>query len=305
MTHPPGQSAGPVNGPAAPAVCVRHPDRATGLRCSRCDRPACPDCLREAAVGYQCVDCVAAGRRTIRRPTTVAGGRPGAKPAVVPALVGINLLVFVLTVVQAGSLSDNDTSALFERWALWPGAAAAGSWWQLLTAGFLHFGPIHILMNMVSLWIIGRDLELVLGRLRFTVVYLVALLGGSVAVYLFSAPDGEVAGASGAVFGLMGGVLVTVYRLRLNPSSVISLIVINLVLSFALPGISWVDHLGGLVVGGLTTAAMLYAPPRNRVNWQVGAVAALVVLLAVLIAVRTAQFPAAYCVYSTHVCYPL
>jgi membrane associated rhomboid family serine protease len=293
-----------VGGPTELPVCVRHPDRPTGLRCSRCERPACADCLREAAVGFQCVDCVLQGRRATRRPTTVAGAsvRPAGRPVVVQTLIGVNVAVFVLTAVVARSLINNNNSTLFNELALWPDSTSAGAWWQLVTAGFLHYGPIHIAMNMVSLWIIGRDLELVLGRLRFTLVYFVALFGGSVAVYLFSDPQSQVAGASGAVFGLMGGVLVTVYRLKQNPSSVIALIAINLVLSFELPGISWVDHLGGLVVGGLTTAAFLYAPAVRRTAWQYGAVGALFVVLIVLVVVRTAQFTPMVCSLASGVC---
>jgi membrane associated rhomboid family serine protease len=249
------------------------------------------------------VDCVNAGRSTTRRPVTPVGGQQRGRPVVVPILIAINVAVFALTVYQSGSLSNNAVALLFREWGLVPMETANGAWWQLFTAGFLHYGPIHIAMNMISLWIIGQSLELVLGRLRFTLVYLVALLGGSVAVYLFSAQDGQVAGASGAVFGLMGGLLVVVYRLKLNPSSVITLIVINLVLSFSIPGISWVDHLGGLVTGALLTAAMLYAPKVNRTTWQIGAVVAVVLVLSVLIAVRTAQFVPAHCVLSTGECF--
>lgn len=289
MSYPPGQPVGPANGPAAMPACVRHPDRPTGLRCARCERPACPDCLREAAVGYQCVDCVNAGRRTTRTPVTPAGARvrPGGKPVVVPVLIGVNVAVYVLTAVLAHSVMNNNNSQTFFNLALVPDLAANGYWWQFLTAGFLHYGPIHIAMNMISLWIIGRDLELVLGRWRFTLVYFVALFGGSVAVYLFSDPQGQVAGASGAVFGLMGGVLVTVYRLKLNPSSVIGLIVMNLVLSFAIPGISWVDHIGGLVTGGAITAAMLYAPAARRTTWLVAGTGGLLVLLVLCSVLRT------------------
>jgi membrane associated rhomboid family serine protease len=303
VTYPPGQSIGPDGGPAAPAVCVRHPDRPTGLRCARCERPACPDCLREAAVGYQCVDCVNEGRRTVRRPVTISGGRQRTgRPVVVVTLIALNVAIFVLTVVQSGSIANNSKSALFNAWGLWPVAAASGGWWQFITSGFLHYGPIHIGLNMISLWIIGQSLEAALGRLRFTIVYFVSLIGGSVSAFLFADANGQTAGASGAVFGLMGGLLVVVHKLRLNPSSVITMIVINLALSFSIQGISWQDHLGGLVVGGVATAAMVYSPAKNRTYWQTGVVAAVLVILAVLIAVRTSQFPPLDCTYSTGNC---
>ena len=169
--------------PAGVAACVRHPDRATRLACSRCERPACPDCLREASVGYQCVDCVAAAAPT-RAPRRAAGTRP----VVVPTLVALNLAVFAWTAVQARSLLDNADAALFREWALVPYAVAEGEWWRLLTAGFLHIGPLHIAFNMFALWVLGRDLEIVLGRGPFLALYLVSLLGGSTAVVLFADP---------------------------------------------------------------------------------------------------------------------
>jgi membrane associated rhomboid family serine protease len=147
-------------------------------------------------------------------------------------------------------------------------------------------------MNMLSLWWIGKDLERILGRVRFTAVYLVSLFGGGVSVLCFADPQTPVAGASGAVFGLLGGVLVVVLKLKLNPGSVIATIAINLVLSVAIPGISLLGHLGGLVVGALVTAAILYAPELNRNRWQAGAIVASVVVLAGLVFLRDAQLTA-------------
>src|SRR4051794_40415460 len=155
--------------------CVRHPDRPTGLRCTRCDRPACPECLREASVGYQCVDCVAEGRRTVRRGTTVAGAPQRPRLVVTPTLIGLNLLVFAITVIQAGTVVHNELSELFADWVLIPGLVAQGEWWRLGTSAFLHYGVAHIALNMLALFILGRDLEAVLGRLRFCAVYLVSM----------------------------------------------------------------------------------------------------------------------------------
>lgn len=281
MTVPPGHQAGPLGEPAAAAACVRHPDRPTAVRCARCDRPACPDCLREAAVGFQCVDCVSEGARTSRRwrSTTVAGATEGASPVVMPILILVNLAVFVVTVIQAGSLQYNSDSPLFQQWQLNPAAAADGAWWTFLTSGFLHFGPIHVMMNMLALWVIGRDLERALGPARFLAVYLVSLFGGSVAEYLFGQPDFAFAGASGAVFGLMGGLLVVCHRSKLGFGPVLGMIVINLALSVAIPHISLLGHVGGLVVGAGLTAAIVYAPTARRSLWQAGAVAAVFVVL--------------------------
>jgi membrane associated rhomboid family serine protease len=269
-------------------VCFRHADRPTGLRCSRCDRPACPECLREASVGYQCVECVADAARTHRpfRQRTIAGAPLADKPVVVPALIVINLLIYAFTAYQARDIGDVTGAQLFQQWAERPVLVGHGAWWQPITAGFLHVTPVHILMNMLSLWWIGKDLERILGRIRFTAVYLVSLFGGGVSVLLFADPQQPVAGASGAVFGLLGGVLVVVLKLKLNPGSVIATIAINLVISVAIPGISLLGHVGGLVVGALVTAAILYAPEVNRKYWQAGAVAVAVLALAGMVLLR-------------------
>ena len=231
-------------------VCARHPDRATGLSCTRCGRPACPECLREASVGYQCVDCVGEGRREARRGVTIAGAEPGVRPFVTPTLVGLNVAVFAWTVATSGSISRNDRAPLFQEWALVPAAVADGEWWRLLTGGFLHFGPIHLLFNMMVLWVIGRDIEPALGRGRFLAVYVVSLLGASTAVMLLSIPNALVAGASGAVFGLMGALAVLLRRLQIPLGQVGGLIAINLVITFVLPGISVCRPPGRAADGG-------------------------------------------------------
>ncbi|HYH29558.1 MAG TPA: rhomboid family intramembrane serine protease [Pseudonocardia sp.] len=264
---------------------MRHPDRATGLSCTRCGRPACPECLREASVGYQCVDCVAEGRRVTRRPSTVAGAAPGVRPIVVPVLIALNVAVYAWTVVQAGDPMNNAMADLFGEWALVPGLVQYGEWWRVLTSGFLHIGAIHLLFNMMALWILGRDLETVLGRGRFLAVYVIALLGGAAAVMLFYAPNQAVAGASGAVFGLMGGLAVVLRRLRVPAGQVIGLIVVNVVISVLIPGISLIGHLGGLVVGAAATAALVYAPARNRAVVQTAALVGLAVVVLLLIGV--------------------
>jgi membrane associated rhomboid family serine protease len=238
-------------------VCVRHPGRATAVRCSRCDRPACSDCLREASVGYQCVDCVG-GARPTRSPT-----RPTDRLLAVPTLIALNVVIFLITVLEAASLAHNADAPLFQEWALQPSAVAQGAWWQLLTSGFLHIGPIHLAFNMIALWVIGRDLEQVLGTLRFLVIYLVSLLGGSLVVLAFENPASHTAGASGAVFGLMGGLAVVLMKMRLSPRPALTIILLNVVISLVVPNISILGHLGGLAFGAAVTAAMLYLP-RSR-----------------------------------------
>ncbi len=269
--------------PGEVAACVRHPDRATRLACARCGRPACPDCLRAAPVGYQCVDCVAASV-----PRTAPRRASGTRSVVIPALVAVNVAVFAWTVAQARSLMDNSAATLFDAWALVPAAVAHGEWWRLVTAGFLHFGPLHIAFNMYALWVLGRDLELVLGRARFLALYAVSLLGGSTAVVLFSEPDVPVAGASGAVFGLMSGLLLVLLRLRRPYGQVVAVIVLNLVISRIVPGISIAGHVGGLLVGALAAVALVYAPARHRTLVQTAALSAITAALVGAIAVHLA-----------------
>ena len=271
-------------------VCVRHPGRETRVRCTRCDRPACPDCLREASVGYQCVDCVAQGARDRPRTSTAPWAQPTDRPVVVPVLIAINIVIFAVTVAQAGSLSSNFDALLFEQWALQPTAVADGAWWRLLTSGFLHIGPIHLAFNMIALWMIGRDLEQVLGRSRFLVVYLISLLGGSLTVFLFSNPNVPVAGASGAVFGLMGGLAVVLLRMRRDPRPALTIILLNVVISFVVPGISILGHLGGLVFGTAATAGLVYAPRDRRMAVQAVTVLALLTMIAVGVVARDLQF---------------
>ncbi|GLZ32671.1 rhomboid family intramembrane serine protease [Lentzea sp. NBRC 105346] len=289
MTNSPVPPGGPVGAQPELPVCARHSDRPTGLRCTRCDRPACPDCLREASVGYQCVDCVREGQRSVRRKVTIAGAELKRTVVVTPALVVVNVLVFIVTVFQAKSLNGNYAAQLSQDWSLYPPLVADGEWWRLVTSGFLHDGPAHLALNMLALWLLGRELEPVLGRLRYTGVYLVSLLGGSAAAYMFGQSCIPVVGASGAVFGLMGGLLAVLLRLKLSLSPVLTTIGLNVLISVVVPKISLLGHLGGLVIGGLLTAGMVYPPSKNRNAWQVSAVIAAVVLLAGVIVLRNGQ----------------
>ena len=296
MTVPPGQPTGSDGAPPQLPACVRHPDRPTGLRCTRCDRPACPDCLREASVGYHCVDCVAEGRRGTRTPVTVAGARLASKPVVVPVLIAANVLVFLWTAIQAGSGMTNYTAPVFDSASLLPMMVATGQWWRLVTSGFLHIGLAHLAMNMIALWVIGRDLELVLGRFRFLAVYLLSLLGGSTAVFLFGDLASPVAGASGAVYGLMGGIAVAALRLKVSLRPVLIVIGLNVALSLAIPQLSLLGHLGGLVVGAAATAALVYAPQQRRLALQGGALAALLLVMVALLVTRDASLGNVVCI---------
>ncbi|WP_431309247.1 rhomboid family intramembrane serine protease [Gordonia prachuapensis] len=267
MTGP--QYPGPPHTAGPPAVCFRHPDRPTGLACSRCGRPACPECLRPAAVGQHCVECLRNDgvQRSVAAPTfgdrgirpMVAKPMVASRPYATYTLIALNLAIFALCAMQAGGF-DMLQSSLFLDWALVKPLVADGEYWRLLTAGFLHFSITHVAVNMLSLFILGRDLELAIGIPRYLGVYMTALLGGSAAVMAFG-PDVSInAGASGAIYGLMGAVLVVVLKARASPTPVISIIVLNLVLSITVPNISLLAHVGGLVFGAAATAAIIFLP---------------------------------------------
>ncbi|GAA1483148.1 rhomboid family intramembrane serine protease [Gordonia sinesedis] len=222
---------------------------------------------------------VAAGRQTVRR------------PYVTYTLMAINIAVFVATVVQAGS-ANPDLSSIITHGELVRGSVFTGEYWRLFTAGFLHYGLLHIAVNMISLYILGRDLEVALGPARFLMVYVTSLFGGSAAVMLFQADLARSAGASGALFGLMGALLVVVLKLRVSPVPVMTIIALNLVLSFSLPGVSVPAHVGGLIFGAASAAAVIYLPgailpPQRRTPERASAVGwiAMAVLLVVALGI--------------------
>ncbi|WP_328389700.1 rhomboid family intramembrane serine protease [Nocardia sp. NBC_00416] len=253
--------------PSPPAqVCARHTDRPTGLSCTRCGRPACPECLRPASVGQHCVDCVRADQRSTQKVRTASGAvaSRNSVPFVTYSLIALNVLVYAITVAQSRSLMANEGgSSLFVDWVMYPPAVAAGDWFRVIGSGFLHYGLIHLLLNMFALYIVGRDIEMVLGRVRYLAVYLISLLGGSAAVMLL-AQNSLTAGASGAVYGLFGAITVILIRLRQNPNSMLILIGINVFISFSLPGISLWGHLGGLAAGTLATLGIMFLPAWVR-----------------------------------------
>ena len=271
----------PPQTPAAVPTCYRHPDRQTYVRCARCQRPVCPECMRSAAVGHQCVDCVAAAAQVVPRARTRFGGvqRSGA-PVVTYALIAINVAMFIL---------DMASSGLKRELVLWAPAVAAGEYYRLVTSAFMHFGIAHILFNMWALYVLGPPLEQHLGRLRFGVLYGLSALGGSVLVYLIAPIGTATAGASGAVFGLFGATFVAARRLNLDIRWLVGLIAINLVITFTVPGVSWQGHVGGLITGSAIAAAYVYAPRENRNLVQAGVVVATLAVFVGLIMWRTAD----------------
>ena len=170
----------------------------------------------------------------------------------------------------------------------YPGVAD-GAYWQLLTSAFTHIELWHIGFNMLALWVLGPQLELAIGRIRFIALYLLSALAGSTLVYWASAEYGSTLGASGAVFGLMGALLVIAYKVKADVQQILIWIGINAVLTFTISNISWQGHLGGFLGGAAIAAILVYAPRQRRTQVQVAGLVVLAVLLAAAIAAQTAN----------------
>ena len=230
-------------------VCYRHPGRETGVRCSNCGRPICPDCMTPTPVGMRCPEC--SRQRTQVRSLRSASGEPR-------VTVGIIILCAV-AFLASGSIGPGGggNSTIYRDGALFGPAVADGEWWRLITSGFLHSGIIHIGFNMYLLWILGQLLEPELGSVRFAALYFTSLLFGAFGALLVE-PDALTVGASGAVFGLMGAAAVELRTRGVNPlqTDIGLLIIFNLGLSFVIPGISIGGHIGGLIGGALAALAM-------------------------------------------------
>jgi len=265
------------------ATCYRHPSRETGVSCSNCGRPICPDCMTTTPVGMRCPEC--AGQRTkVVRMREVA-----TRPRLTYALIVINVIVFLgegnftLTgeasgklITKGGLLGSSEEPGLVGQ------GVAHGQYWRIVTSGFLHENLLHIGFNMWVLYYLGVLLEPALGSFRLGLIYAVSLLFGSLGALLVSPHDLTV-GASGAIFGCMGAAAVEMRarQVPLMQSGVGGLIVLNLIISFSLPGISWGGHIGGLI-GGALAAVVLRAGDLRRVPAL--AIAGCVVLAACAIA---------------------
>jgi membrane associated rhomboid family serine protease len=243
-----------------PRYCYRHPDRETGLSCSECGRPICPDCATFASVGIRCPDHAGArgGKKpmqikppTVRRTQGVALAT-GSAP-ITKMLIAANLVVYLITVEQGGGGLNQPGGHLLLRWILWGPAVAHGGWYRLVTSMFLHASLLHIGFNMYILWWAGGQVEQYLGRARFIGLYFVAGLAGSAGA-LLQAPLVPSLGASGAVFGVLGAMALLEWQVtgRLGGQAM-PLIVLNLVLGFVISNISWGAHIGGLIGGVLVT----------------------------------------------------
>ncbi|QYJ03236.1 rhomboid family intramembrane serine protease [Nocardioides panacisoli] len=290
-------------------TCYRHPDRECYIRCQRCDRSICPDCMHEASVGFQCPACVAEGRKQTRTGQTPYGGKRSDNPALTSyVLIGLNAAVWLAIIATGWRTSD-----LINRLALspvgvcnsaaspdsyypsvdsaglctngtqgdgvWFPGVADGALWQMITSAFAHVDVWHIGANMLVLWFIGPQLERVLGRTRFLALYLASGLAASVCVFWLSAVNSHTLGASGAIFGMLGALLVVVWKVGGDLQPLLIWLGINAFITFTIPNVSWQGHLGGFLGGALIAALFVFAPRERRGLVQWGGLALLVVVL--------------------------
>ena len=278
--------SGPPTSEAPP--CGNHPDRPASVACAHCDKPLCTECMHQAPVGWQCPDCIAEGAKQTRVIRPFAGSGPGRTGIVgstnpTPVVIGLVVVCVVVFVVSG----FGKASVINRFGGLSHQVHQSNEYYRLFTSMFLHLNVLHIGSNMISLLIVGPAVEVILGRARFLSLYLVAGLGGSVASYLFSPGNSVSAGASGAIFGVMGAYVVLAHTRRYPMAPVVALIAINLVIGFT-GNIDWRDHLGGLFVGVLLALGYDYSanlrPAGRRFGFAVGATVAVLAVLAVLVA---------------------
>lgn len=240
--------------------------------------------MNSAPVGFQCPDCVAAGQAAVREPKTVFGGRLTSSSTVTITLIGICVAIFVVQFLVG-------VNAVASDWGMWPAAVAVNDeWYRLLTSVFLHGSWLHLAFNMYVLYVLGPPLERLLGHVRFLALFLIAGLGGAVASFTFSTINTISVGASGAIFGLMGALVVAGRHLRADITQVLVLIGINVVIGFLAPGVDWRAHLGGLLVGAAVAFVFSKAPRgSSQTLVQVIGLAVIVLVLAGIAVWRAEQ----------------
>jgi membrane associated rhomboid family serine protease len=236
--------------------CYRHPDRETMVTCSECGRPICTECMYFAPVGIRCPDHSGQPQGAQRVSQGIRRvGLEGTGAIVTKVLVAINVGVYLIELGLGGEVNGTNNRIFNEGFLAGP-PVADGEWWRLFTAMFLHYGPFHLGMNMLALWWFGAAVEQVLGRGRYLLLYLVSGLAGSAGALIFT-PDSATVGASGAIFGILGAALVLErQRTYVLGGGAFGIIALNLIITFALPGISIGGHLGGLAGGALGTLAL-------------------------------------------------
>jgi membrane associated rhomboid family serine protease len=247
-------------------VCYRHPGRETGVACSNCGRPICPDCMTTTSVGMRCPECSREKTRVVR------GTGVGGTPTLTYILIGINVAVALgssLSGANAGTGLGGGT--VINDGALSRATIHDGDFWRLLTSGFIHAGFLHLAFNMYVLYVLGTMLEPAVGRVRFGAIYLVSLLAGAFGALLLQ-PNGFTVGASGAIFGLAGAAVVILRSrgIALMESGLGLFIGINLLLTFTIGGISIGGHIGGLIGGGLVALVLYELVPRLKLPLVAG-----------------------------------
>ncbi|MBM7784409.1 rhomboid family intramembrane serine protease [Tenggerimyces flavus] len=290
-----GANVDPAGVPADEAVptCYRHPDRESYIRCQRCDRYICPDCQRQASVGFQCVECVREGQRDQPAARTRFGGViRGNDGVVTKVILGINIVIFVLGMLSPALIQWMQLVGRigFADQIGAAGGVAGGEVWRLITSVFVHVQIWHLAVNMFTLWILGPPLERLLGRARFTALYLVAGLTGSAVAYAFTDPRVGVVGASGALFGLFGATVMLSRKMKADMSWFLGTLAINVVINVLFARfLSWQGHLGGFIGGLLLGAALAYAPRERRDLYQILGFVGVGLLAIGLIVWRTAS----------------
>ena len=258
--------------------------------------------MRQASVGFQCPDCVKQGSKTQRPIKAAYGGRARSAPYVTYTLLAVNVLMLLVTTRSARAfVSGSPVSSLFAKLAMTPcqkvfvgqpcvDGVATGDYYRLLTSMFLHFGIIHLALNMYGLFLLGPQLEQAFGQVRYTATYLLSGLGGAALSYALGPQNELAAGASGAVFGLFGAFYVLARRRNLDVSAITGIIALNLVLSFTVSGIDWRGHVGGLITGAALAGVIVYAPDtRQRTAYQVVGMALVMLVIVGFVGARTAQ----------------
>jgi len=259
--------------------CYRHPDRETGVSCSECGRGICPDCMTFGPVGIRCPDHSGKAQGS-RRVVQTVQRRSTRNPGIVTTtLIAINVGIYLLQLAGGAPINAN-AGWIYEHGALFIRAIdssgevvglAQGEWYRLLTAAFLHYGPIHLAMNMLALWWIGRPLEDWLGPARYLLLYLVSGLAGSAGA-LVASPGAITVGASGAIFGILGAAIVLERQgTYVLGGSALTLLIVNIAFTFAVPGISIGGHLGGLAGGALCILAFSQLGRRSAVYGRMDA----------------------------------
>ena len=261
--------------------CYRHPDRQSFILCQRCGRTICPQCSTQAAVGVHCPECVKEARANAprRQPANIRAARSlrnnPDRPIVTYAIIALCVVVYLGQFILGDALT---------AWLTFWASAAFSQPWRIVTSLFAHGSPLHLLSNMFSLFVIGRMLEPALGRIRYFALFLVSGIGGLAAVALV-VPSNPVLGASGAIFGMLGALLVLIRRFGGNATQILVIVGINLVIGFIVPGVAWQAHVGGFLIGAALTAVFVRTRNEKQRGIQVAAAAGIAIALIAVIGI--------------------